>query len=91
MTVVIGEKSAWGKGYGTEAGRLLLDLAFERLGFHRVSVGVVAFNRRALRFWRGLGFRKEGVQRDGYLCDGEYSDFVMMSILEDKYKAQKKQ
>ena len=91
MTVVIGEKDAWGKGYGTEAGRLLLDLAFERLGFHRVSVGVVGFNRRALRFWRGLGFRKEGVQRDGYLCDGEYSDFVMMSILENEYKAQKKQ
>ncbi len=91
MTVVLGEKDAWGKGYGTEAGRLLLDLAFERLGFHRVSVGVVGFNRRALRFWRGLGFRKEGVQRDGYLCDGEYSDFVMMSILESEYKAQKKQ
>lgn len=91
MTVILGEKDAWGKGYGTEAGRLLLNLVFERLGFHRVSVGVVGFNRRALRFWRGLGFREEGVERDGYLCDGEYSDFVMMSILEDEYKAQKKQ
>jgi RimJ/RimL family protein N-acetyltransferase len=91
MSVVIGEKDAWGKGYGTEAGHLLLDYAFERLGFHRVSVGVVGFNRRALRFWRGLGFRKEGVQRDGYYCDGEYSDFVMMSILENEYKAQQKE
>jgi RimJ/RimL family protein N-acetyltransferase len=91
MSVVIGEKDAWGKGYGTEAGRLLLGYAFERLGFHRVSVGVVGFNKRALRFWRGLGFRKEGVQRDGYYCDGEYSDFVMMSILENEYKAQQKE
>jgi RimJ/RimL family protein N-acetyltransferase len=90
MSVVIGEKDAWGKGYGTEAGRLLLDYAFERLGFHRVSVGVVGFNRRALRFWRGLGFRKEGVQRDGYYCDDKYSDFVMMSILENEYKNEKK-
>ena len=90
MSVVIGEKDAWGKGYGTKAGRLLLDYAFERLGFHRVSVGVVGFNRRALRFWRGLGFRKEGVQRDGYYCDDKYSDFVMMSILENEYKAQQK-
>jgi len=41
-------------------------------------------------FWRGLGFRKEGVQRDNCLCDGEYSDFVMMSILEDEYKSEKR-
>ncbi len=85
MTIIIGEKDAWGQGYGTEAGRLVLDYAFNRLGFHRVSIGVVAFNEVALRFWEGLGFRKEGVQRDGYYCDGRYSDFVMMSILEGEY------
>jgi len=51
MTIIIGEKDAWGKGYGTEAGHLLLNYAFERLSFHRVSIGVVGFNERALRFW----------------------------------------
>jgi len=86
MTIIIGEKDTWGKGYGTEAGRLLLDYAFTRLGFHRVSIGVVALNERALGYWEGLGFKKEGVQRDGYHCNGEYSDFVMMSILEDEYE-----
>jgi RimJ/RimL family protein N-acetyltransferase len=86
MTIIIGEKDAWGKGYGTEAGRLLLSYVFKRLRFHRVSVGVVGFNERALRFWEGLGFKKEGVERDGYYCDNEYSDFVMMSILEDEFK-----
>lgn len=87
MSIIIGEKDAWGKSYGTEAGRLLLDYIFERLGFHRVSVGVVAFNERALRFWEGLGFKREGAERDRYYCDNEYSDFIMMSILEDEYKA----
>jgi RimJ/RimL family protein N-acetyltransferase len=86
MSIIVGEKDVWGKGYGTEAGRLLLDYAFGRLGFHRVSVGVVGFNERALRFWEGLGFKKEGVQRDGYYCDNEYSDFIMMSILENEFK-----
>jgi len=86
MSIIVGEKDAWGKGYGTEAGRILLDYAFERLGFHRVSIGVVGFNERALRFWEGLGFKKEGVERDGYYCDNEYSDFVLMSILEDEYR-----
>ncbi len=86
MTVMIGEKDVWGRGYGTEAGDLLLDLAFNEHRMHRVSVGVVSFNERALRFWEGLGFTREGAQRDGYLCDGEFSDFVMMSILEDEYR-----
>lgn len=85
MTVIIGEKDMWGRGYGTEAGRLLLDHAFTRLRFHRISIGVVALNKRAMAFWKGLGFKKEGVQRDGYFCDGKFSDFVMMSILEDEY------
>lgn len=87
MSIIIGEKDAWGKGYGTEAGRLLLDYIFGRLGFHRVSVGVVALNERALRFWEGLGFKREGVEREGYYCDNEYSDFIMMSILEEEYNA----
>jgi RimJ/RimL family protein N-acetyltransferase len=86
MTIIIGEKDAWGKGYGTEAGHLLLDYAFRRLGFHRISIGVVGFNKRALRFWESLGFKKEGIERDEYYYDNEYSDGVMMSILEDEFK-----
>lgn len=85
MTIIIGDKGAWGVGYGTEAARLVLDLAFKKLGFHRISIGVVGFNERALRFWKCLGFKKEGIQRDGYYCDGRHSDFVMMSVLEDEY------
>jgi RimJ/RimL family protein N-acetyltransferase len=86
MTIIIGERDAWGKGYGTETGRLLLDYAFNRLGFHRVSIGVVGLNKRALKFWEGLGFRKEGVERDAHYYDNKYSDGIMMSILEDEYR-----
>ena len=86
ISIIIGEKDAWGKRYGTEAGRLLLDYAFKRLGFHRVSIGVVGFNKRALKFWESLGFKKEGVHRDEYYYNNEYSDFIMMSILEDEYR-----
>ena len=33
--ITIGEKDAWGQGYGTEATRLMLDHAFGTLGLHR--------------------------------------------------------
>jgi RimJ/RimL family protein N-acetyltransferase len=89
MTIIIGEKDAWGKGYGKEVGRILLRYAFEHLGFHRVSIGVVGFNKNALRFWESLGFKKEGVERDEYFYDNKYSDGIMMSILENEFRKHK--
>jgi RimJ/RimL family protein N-acetyltransferase len=86
VSVIIGEKEEWGKGYGTEVVLLLLNYAFRHLDFHRAAVGVVGFNERALRFWEKVGFRKEGVQRDGYYYDGKYHDFVLMSILDDEFR-----
>lgn len=86
MTIIIGERDAWGKGYGKEVGHLLLSYAFEHLGFHRVSIGVVGFNKNALKFWKSLGFRKEGVERDAHFYDNKYSDGIMMSILEDEFR-----
>jgi len=86
LTIIIGDKEAWGQGYGTEAIRLLLDHAFGALNMHRIALGVVGFNQRALRFYEKIGFRREGVQRDGYFCNHAYHDFVMMSILEHEYR-----
>lgn len=88
MTVIIGEEEDRRRGLGSEAGRLVLDFAFNYLGLHRVAIGVVGFNHAALSFWKTLGFREEGVQRDGYFHDGAFHDFVMMSILEDEWRGQ---
>jgi diamine N-acetyltransferase len=87
LSIIIGEKDTWSQGHGTEAILLLLDYAFGYLNFHRVSVGVVGFNERALRFYEKVGFKREGILREGYYHDHQYHDFVMMSILEDEYRA----
>ncbi|MBN1945747.1 MAG: GNAT family N-acetyltransferase [Bradymonadales bacterium] len=90
LTLIIGEREEWSKGYGTETMQLLLEHAFGCLGYHRVSVGVVAFNERALRFYEKMGFQREGILRDGYYHDHHFWDFVMMSILEDEYRRAEK-
>lgn len=86
LTMEINEKDVWNQGYGTEAMSLMLTWIFETLGFHRVSIGVVGFNERALHFYEKNGFRREGVLREGYLYDGTYHDFIMMSILEGEFR-----
>jgi diamine N-acetyltransferase len=87
LSMILGERDAWGKGYGTEAITLLMDYAFGFLNFHRIAIGVVGFNHRALRFYEKVGFQREGVQRDGYYYAYQYHDFVMMSILDHEFRA----
>jgi diamine N-acetyltransferase len=87
LSIIIGDKGEWHQGYGTEAILLLLDYAFGYLNMHRVAIGVVGYNERALAFYEKIGFKREGVQRDGYYHGHTYSDFVMMSILEDEFRA----
>ncbi len=87
LTMIIGDPEARGQGLGTEAIVLLMDYAFGYLGFHRIAIGVVGFNERALSFYERVGFKQEGVQRNGYYYNHRFSDFVMMSILEDEFRA----
>jgi RimJ/RimL family protein N-acetyltransferase len=86
FSIIIGKKEYWRKGIGKEVAGLMLEYGFNSLNFHRLSIGVVGFNERALTFWESIGFKEEGVQRDGYFHNGKYSDFIMMSLLEDEYR-----
>jgi len=90
-SIIIGDKSARGKGYGTEAAQLMLNYAFGCQNFHRVAIGVVGFNAQALQFYERLGFRREGLQRDGYYYNHQYHDFVMMSLLDHEFRANQKE
>ena len=74
--ITIGEKDAWGQGYGTEATELMLEHAFERLRLHRVTLSVFAFNERAIRSYRnGLHPRGRARVRSGAMgATGTSSD-----------------
>jgi RimJ/RimL family protein N-acetyltransferase len=87
LSIILGEPASRGRGYGTEAITLLMDYAFGALNFHRIAIGVVGFNTRALRFYEKVGFQQEGIQRDGYYYQHRYHDFVMMSILAHEFRA----
>jgi len=74
------------RGLGTEATRLIVGYGFERLGLHRISLGVFSFNPRARRAYEKAGFVVEGVLRDAYLCDGVWVDDIVMSILAPEWE-----
>jgi RimJ/RimL family protein N-acetyltransferase len=80
--ITIGEKDAWGLGYGTEATRLMLDHAFGTLNLHRIGLSVFSFNERAIRSYRSCGFVIEGRAREAIWRDDRWWDEVSMSVLQ---------
>jgi len=85
--ITIGESDAWGRGYGTEATRLMVDHAFGTLGLHRIALFVFEFNERAIRSYRRVGFVVEGRSRESVWRDGRWWDELAMSILESDWRA----
>lgn len=75
------------RGYGTEALVLMLGHAFGMLNLHRVELGVYDFNPRALHVYEKIGFKQEGLIRDQLYYDHAFHNLIMMSILEDEYRA----
>lgn len=85
ISVVIGEPSAWGKGYGWEAMRLLMGYGFDRLGLHAIWLIVRAENQRAINLFRRLGFSHDGTLRAAALVDGVFHDKCLMSMLSTEW------
>ena len=84
--ITIGEKDAWGQGYGSEATRLMVDHAFGSLNLHRVALSVFEFNERAIRSYVSCGFTIEGRAREAIWRDGRWWDELSMSILESEWR-----
>jgi len=76
-----------GRGYGTEAIQLMLGLAFDGLGLHRVELDVLSINTRATSLYENLGFRVEGRKRDAYRDGDGFCDGIVMALLEDEFRA----
>ncbi len=84
--ISIGEADARGFGYGTEATELMLWLAFDRIGLHRVALSVFEFNTRAIRSYEKAGFTVEGRHREAIVRDGGRWDELTMGILAAEWR-----
>lgn len=73
--------AVFGRGYGTQATRLVRDFAFDELGLHRLALEVNADNAPAIAVYTKVGFVLEGVRRDAGRRDGEWYDVHDMALL----------
>ena len=85
MGIGIGDRAYWGRGYGRDAVKVLLDYAFRQRNLHKVWLTVNANNERAIRSYRTCGFVEEGRLRKHVWSNGQYIDFVYMGVLRDEW------
>ncbi len=85
--ITIGEKQLWGKGFGSDALRIVIRLAFHRMNLNRLWLSTLADNSRAVRCYEKCGFVREGLLRQESFVDGKYRDVFMMGLLREDYEA----
>ena len=78
-----------GKGYMTEAVRLVVEYAFTQLGLHRIEANVMPRNTASLRVVEKNGFVPEGLARKYLKINGVWEDHLHMVKLNEAMHAGK--
>lgn len=85
ISIFIGEKKEWGKGYATEATKLMIDFGFSQRNLNRIYLTVLENNKVAIHLYEKIGFKKEGILRETLFKDNKYYNLMIMSILKKVY------
>jgi RimJ/RimL family protein N-acetyltransferase len=83
----IGDRELWGKGYGTDAMKVILRFGFQELNLRKVSLDTFEYNPRAIRSYEKAGFVHEGRVRKFLLREGKRWDLLFMGILREEWLA----
>ena len=84
----IGAAEDRGKGYGTQALRMLLRFAFAELNLFRVSAVVPEYNEAASALVKKFGFVQEVCRRKSLERDGRRWDLYFFGLLSDEWRNQ---
>ncbi len=87
ISLYIGDRAAWGQGYGGETVALVTRFAFEELRLNKTIGRSYAANQASIRAFLRAGYREEGRLRKHYLLDGEPMDLVVMGCTAGDYFA----
>jgi ribosomal-protein-alanine N-acetyltransferase len=79
--LLIGERSEWGKGYASDAIKLLSDFAFAELGLIKLTAGCYSSNDGSRRAFLKSGFLEEGRRVAQYIVDDHREDAVLLGKL----------
>lgn len=81
LDLIVGERSAWGAGFGTDTMRTLCRFGFDEMNLHRIHLYVFTENAPAIAIYRKIGFVEEAVVRHAFYKRGAWHDCLLMGLL----------
>ena len=81
----IGEIDERGKGYGTEALRLISDFGFNVLNLRILIGNIFSFNQASIKSILKVGFKQVGKISKYYFFRGEYHDRLIYQITKEEF------
>jgi len=88
--IMIGDKTAWGKGYAKEASISVINFCFKKLLLRKINLGVIDNNTKGLNLYKSIGFVEEGRFIKHELIGGAYSDKIRMALFNDYINEQER-
>ena len=86
ISIIIGEKKCWGKGYAKEAYRSIFAYGFKTLKMHKLYIGTSQENIAMQNVAKSLKMSFDGVLRDQIYKNNKFSDILIYSILVDEFE-----
>lgn len=83
--IMIGDQNYWGKGFGTDAMKILIRFIFEQMNINKIRLHVFSYNQRAIKSYEKCGFIQEGILRQEIFRDGKYFDDIVMGITRSEF------
>jgi RimJ/RimL family protein N-acetyltransferase len=85
LAIVLGDPEIRGKGYGAEAGKLIVRHGFETLGLNRIGCGTSEDNEAMRKLAAQLGMREEGRRRAAMWKRGRFVDLIEYGVLASEF------
>ncbi len=86
LMIAIYDKHLRGKGYGSEALKLLLSFGFRQLNLRRIFLFTHEINEQAQHVYEKIGFKPGGRRRQASLFEGKYHDILLYDLLSSEFK-----
>lgn len=87
LGIMIGERDARGKGYGTEAVELICDWGFNALGLNTIMLLTFEWNIAGQKAYTKAGFHEFGRRRKARWFAGRYWDDIYYDLLADEFES----
>jgi [ribosomal protein S5]-alanine N-acetyltransferase len=86
LSILIGLRDLWGKGFGTESVKALSKYAFDFLGLEKIEAGCYEDNFGSMRIFLKSGFVVEGFRRGHVVRDDKRLGCFLLGLMPNDFK-----